>query len=61
MLSELGVQLGLCTAGSPETHQLACDYLSSIQTLKEKQSWKGEALSWAKVNQLDLVIKQLMN
>ncbi|XP_072223315.1 uncharacterized protein [Leuresthes tenuis] len=49
VLSELGVQLGLCTAGSSETHQLACDYLRSIQTLKEKQSWKGETLCWAKI------------
>ncbi|XP_041859223.1 DNA (cytosine-5)-methyltransferase 3B-like isoform X2 [Melanotaenia boesemani] len=51
VLSDLGVQLGLCTAGSPQTRQLLCDYLSFVQTVRVKQSWKGERRCWAEILQ----------
>ncbi|XP_044066136.1 uncharacterized protein LOC122882624 isoform X2 [Siniperca chuatsi] len=50
VLLELGVQLGLCKAGSPEQHQLACDYLNVIKAAKEEQaSGTGEGHCWAKM------------
>ncbi|KAF0036027.1 hypothetical protein F2P81_011339 [Scophthalmus maximus] len=50
VLSELGVQLGVCNARSPETHQLAYGYLSVMKTLKwEQTSTAGEAPDWAKM------------
>ncbi|XP_040008597.1 uncharacterized protein LOC120803781 isoform X2 [Xiphias gladius] len=50
VLSELGVQLGLCNAGSPETDQLAFDYLSFIKPAEEQQtSGTGDGHCWAKM------------
>ncbi|XP_070766006.1 uncharacterized protein [Enoplosus armatus] len=50
VLLELGVQLGLCKAGSPEQHQLAYDYLRVIKTTKEEQaSGTGEGHCWMKM------------
>ncbi|XP_026222633.1 uncharacterized protein LOC113166723 isoform X2 [Anabas testudineus] len=37
MMAELGVQLGLCNAGSPETFQLVNGYFSFIKTLEDEQ------------------------
>uniref|UniRef100_A0A3B5B4X6 DNA (cytosine-5-)-methyltransferase n=1 Tax=Stegastes partitus TaxID=144197 RepID=A0A3B5B4X6_9TELE len=44
MVSRLAVQMGLCDAGSPESHQLGLDYLSFSRTAK------GEDHCWAKVS-----------
>ncbi|XP_071329252.1 uncharacterized protein [Trachinotus anak] len=50
VLSELGVQLGVCQAESPETHQLALDYLTFIEKVKEQQTaGMGGDLCWAKM------------
>ncbi|XP_040908571.1 uncharacterized protein LOC121191479 [Toxotes jaculatrix] len=50
VLSELGVQLGLCNARSLETGQLAYDYLSIIKNVKEEQtSGTGEGHCWTKM------------
>uniref|UniRef100_A0A3B5BCL2 DNA (cytosine-5-)-methyltransferase n=1 Tax=Stegastes partitus TaxID=144197 RepID=A0A3B5BCL2_9TELE len=43
-VSMLAVQMGLCDAGSPESHQLGLDYLSFSRTAK------GEDHCWAKVS-----------
>uniref|UniRef100_A0AAQ5YWD6 DNA (cytosine-5-)-methyltransferase n=1 Tax=Amphiprion ocellaris TaxID=80972 RepID=A0AAQ5YWD6_AMPOC len=49
VLLELAVQLGLCGAGSPGSHQLETDYLSFSQAVKEEQRrTNGEDLSQAK-------------
>lgn len=48
VLSELGVQLGLCDAGSLEAQQLTNDYLSFTKTLNEEQS-RTDGHCWAKV------------
>ncbi|GAA6229485.1 uncharacterized protein LOC108873305 [Lates japonicus] len=48
VLSELGVQLGLCDAGSPEAQQLTNDYLSFTKKLNEEQSGT-DGHCWAKV------------
>ncbi|XP_047196093.1 uncharacterized protein LOC118110598 [Hippoglossus stenolepis] len=49
VVSELGVQLGLCKVGSPETDQLALDYLSVIKTLTEEQTSKAGGYYWTKM------------
>ncbi|XP_023248722.1 uncharacterized protein LOC111644192 [Seriola lalandi dorsalis] len=50
VLSELGVQLGLCKADSPEMHKLAQDYLSFTEKVKEPQAGgEGEGHCWAKM------------
>lgn len=51
VLSELGVQLGLCKANSPEAHQLSQDFLCLVKRVQEQQAGEaGEAHLWTKVN-----------
>lgn len=52
VLSELGVQLGLCKPTSPEIEQMVYDYLNVIKTRKEgKTRETNEGRCWAKVSQ----------
>ncbi|KAM7405335.1 hypothetical protein PAMP_012604 [Pampus punctatissimus] len=48
VLTELGVQLGLCRTSSPQAHQLAYDYLALIKKVKEQRGTGGD-LCWSKV------------
>ncbi|XP_036960839.1 uncharacterized protein LOC119023197 isoform X2 [Acanthopagrus latus] len=50
LLSELGLQLGLCDTGSSEINQLASDYLTVVNIVKEELT-RGteEGPCWAKV------------
>ncbi|XP_045913238.1 uncharacterized protein LOC123975631 isoform X3 [Micropterus dolomieu] len=48
VLLELGDQLGLCEAGTPEQRQLAYDYASVVKTAKEEQT-SGTGHCWAKM------------
>ncbi|XP_044208463.1 uncharacterized protein LOC122982906 isoform X1 [Thunnus albacares] len=50
MLSELGIQLGLCSPGSSQAYQLTFDYLTFVKKVKEQQE-RGteEDHDWAKV------------
>lgn len=51
VLTELGVQLGLCDAGSPKLPQLVHEYFSFIKTVKEEQmTGKPGGRCWAEVN-----------
>nr|XP_046252388.1 uncharacterized protein LOC124063104 [Scatophagus argus] len=49
VLTELVVQLGLCYPESPETYQLAYDYFSAINKVKEKQMQGTGSHCWAKM------------
>ncbi|XP_034029359.1 uncharacterized protein LOC117513134 [Thalassophryne amazonica] len=50
VLSELGVQLGLCLAGSAQTQQLSDEYLKYSETLQEETRREtGHRYCWAKV------------
>ncbi|XP_035513007.1 uncharacterized protein LOC118324671 [Morone saxatilis] len=49
VLSEIGVQLGLCNTGTPEALQLAYEYLSAIKTLKEEQKKGRGGHCWVKM------------
>uniref|UniRef100_A0A8C4EG08 DNA (cytosine-5-)-methyltransferase n=1 Tax=Dicentrarchus labrax TaxID=13489 RepID=A0A8C4EG08_DICLA len=49
VLSEIGVQLGLCNTGTTEALQLAYEYLSAIKTLKEEQKKGRGGHCWGKV------------
>ncbi|KAM7411154.1 hypothetical protein PAMA_021233 [Pampus argenteus] len=48
VLTELGVQLGLCSAGSRQSHQLVYDFLALIKKVKE-EGGTGEDLCWSKM------------
>lgn len=50
VLTELGVQLGLCDPASPQTHQLAHDYFTVTQTMKEKQKGEEGGRCWTEVS-----------
>lgn len=50
VLTELGVQLGLCDPASPETRQLAHDYFTVTQTMKEKQKGEEGGRCWTEVS-----------
>uniref|UniRef100_UPI0037E8F48C uncharacterized protein n=1 Tax=Semicossyphus pulcher TaxID=241346 RepID=UPI0037E8F48C len=50
VVSEFGVQMGLCDAGSPESQKLANDYFSVIRrVLEEQKSGARRAQTWAKM------------
>lgn len=49
-MAELGVQLGLCNAGSPETFQLVNGYFSFIKTLEDEQASRTVGHLWANVH-----------
>lgn len=51
MLIKSGVQLGVCEEDSAESRQLASDYLSALQAIKEEQL-SGGGQSWAEVKLL---------
>lgn len=51
VVTEVGVQLGVCEKDSTEIHQLTRDYFRIIQTVKKQQMRvKGECRCWAEVN-----------
>lgn len=51
VVSDLGVQLGLCFSKSSQSHQLAHDYVTFSQTVKEEpMRTEGESNHLAKVN-----------
>lgn len=60
ILTELGVQLGLCDRGSQKSHQLAQDYFSFIKMVKEEQMrGEGEGRCWAEVNRLFFFVESV--
>ncbi|XP_053279901.1 uncharacterized protein LOC128441822 [Pleuronectes platessa] len=48
-VSRLGVQLGLCEAGSPETDQLSLDFLRLIKTLRDKGTSSTGGCHWTEM------------
>ncbi|XP_062248688.1 uncharacterized protein LOC133957229 [Platichthys flesus] len=48
-VSGLGVQLGLCAAGSPETDQMSLHYLRLIKTLRDKQTSSSGGYHWTEM------------
>ncbi|XP_029690198.1 uncharacterized protein isoform X1 [Takifugu rubripes] len=48
VLIKSGVQLGVCEKDSAESRQMASDYLSALQAIKEEQL-RGKGRSWAEI------------
>lgn len=51
VLIKSGVQFGVCEKDSAESRQMASDYLSALQAIKEEQL-RGRGRSWAEVKPL---------
>lgn len=50
VVADLGIQLGVCAVGSSEAAQLAFDYCSIIDMVKEEQRGGKGGRCWAEVN-----------